>query len=649
VRISSQSKVWFALLASVLWLGTPGPAGAFELFGIKLFGGDEADADAEPIGEPQPYGVEFSVAPDDGGIEATLQGASTLWKDRDEPASGSAGLIAKAKGDYRTILNALYATGRYGGSISITIDGREAADLAPDAAMAETAAVAVRIDPGPLFTFGEARIDNPAPPAAERGDRVDDPRDEGFAPGEVARSPVIVKAGRLATEAWRQQGHAKARIAEQRITAAHDRQEVDATLVVEPGRRASYGPVTVEGEEHMDPAFVAWMTGLEPGDEYDPDDLTRASDRLNRLDVFRAVRLQEADLIGDDGLLPIAVILQERPLRRFGVGGSYSSVDGFGVEAFWLHRNLFGKAERLRVEAKVAGIGADVGSSRGGSSRFDPADFTYRVGASFVKPGVYTPDTDFVANLYGDREVLEPYTRTAVTGEAGLTHLFTETLSGRVLLNGGRSRFDDDFGRRDFMHAGILGGLTLDTRENRTDPKGGIFAEILVDPFYEFEYGNFTSRFTAEGRTYFAFGEDSPIVLAGRLKIGSVVGAPVSEVAPDKLFFAGGGGSVRGYAYRNIGIVSPTGGVAGGRSLIEGSLELRARITETIGVVAFADAGYVGADSFPRFNEDLRIGVGAGLRYLTGFGPIRLDVGVPLDPRPGDPDFAFYVGIGQAF
>src|SRR5690606_25667518 len=107
-------------------------------------------------------------------------------------------------------------------------------------------------------------------------------------------------------------------------------------------------------------------------------------------------------------------------------------------------------------------------------------------------------------------------------------------------------------------------------------------------------------------------------------------------------------GSVRGYAYRNIGVETPDG-IVGGRSLIEGSAEIRARVTQSIGVVGFVDAGYVSSESFPDFSEDLKLGAGVGLRYLTGLGPIRLDVAVPLDPGPDDPDFAFYVGIGQAF
>jgi translocation and assembly module TamA len=194
----------------------------------------------------------------------------------------------------------------------------------------------------------------------------------------------------------------------------------------------------------------------------------------------------------------------------------------------------------------------------------------------------------------------------------------------------------------------LLGGLTFDNRDNPADATRGYYLDGTIEPFAEFEYGNFATRFLGEARAYYGFGAENTLVAAGRLKLGSIVGAPISELPPDKLFFAGGGGSVRGYGYRTIGV--PVGlEVIGGRSLIEASAELRARVSKSIGLVGFVDAGYVGAESFPDFDEELRVGVGAGLRYQTGLGPIRLDVAVPLDPGPEDPDLAFYVGIGQAF
>ncbi len=632
----------------------PAPASAFELFGIHLWG-ERKDPNADVIGDPQPYTVEITVSGENDDIEGAVRGASTLWADRDRPASGEAGLIAKARGDYKRLLYALYGQGRYGPTISILVDGREAANLPPDTVLSSPASVVVSVDPGPEFRFGETKIVNRASPPVDEDDEVDLPEDQGFEPGEVARSGAVIAAGRLSVEAWRQQGHPKAEVANQRVEAAHDRDIVDAELTIDPGARAVYGPVSVSGTDRMDPEFVAFMTGLEPGVEYDPDDLKRASDRLTRLDVFRAARLQEAEAINPDGTLPISVIVQERPLRRFGFGASYSTVDGAGVEAYWLHRNLFGHAERLRLDAKVAGAG---GAGTAGGFNADPTELTYRVGATFTKPGIYTPDTDFVASLFGDREVLLPYTRTGVNAQVGFTHLFTEDLSARLFAEGGYDQFLEeafDDREREFVSAGFLAGLTYDGRNDKTNATEGYYLDLVARPYYEFEYGNPTMQMTAEGRTYFGFGEDDPFVLAGRLKIGTIFGAPLDETAPDRLFFAGGGGSVRGYAYRNIGIPvvdengDETDDVSGGRSLIEGSVEARVKVTKAIGLVGFVDAGYVGADSFPAFNEDLKIGAGVGLRYQTGLGPIRLDVAMPVDPNENDPDFAFYVGIGQAF
>jgi len=322
------------------------------------------------------------------------------------------------------------------------------------------------------------------------------------------------------------------------------------------------------------------------------------------------------------------------------------------VEGYWLHRNLFGHAEQLRFDAKVAGIGADVVNRTGDeeqNSRFDPTAFTYRVGATFTRPGVFTPDTNFIASLFGDREVLDAYTRTAVTAQVGFNHIFSEELSGSLFLSGGPSRFNDDLGERDFLTVGLPATLTYDTRDNKVDATEGYFIEAMVEPFLEFNYSNLVARGTLEGRTYYGFGEDNRIVAAGRLKIGTLAGAEIGEIPPDRLFFAGGGGSVRGYEYRGIGVETEDGGLTGGRSLIEGSAELRARVTDSIGLVGFVDAGYVGEDSIPNFGEDLKVGAGVGLRYLTGLGPIRGDVAIPLNPGKDDPSFAFYIGIGQAF
>ncbi|MGX1308205.1 translocation and assembly module TamA [Amorphus suaedae] len=628
-----------AVLVAGLWIPAfTAPAAAFELFGHTFFGSKKTDPE-EIIGEPQPYTVTFEVTGDDSGIEKTLKNASRLWQDREKPASGAAGLLAKARGDYSGIVYSLYGEARYGGTVSITVDGRQAADLPPDTRLAENADVRITVDPGPLFLFDETRIANRAPPATNRRDAVATPESAGFASGQPARSRTILRAEQLEISAWRQQGYAKAKAGPRRVVAEHPTKTIDAEIDMQPGRKAYFGQTTVTGTEKMDPAFVSYMADLKPGAEFDPDDVKRANDRLARLGVFRAMQIQEAPEIGPDGSLPMTVVVQERKLHRIGLGGTYSTIDGIGLETYWLHRNLFGRAEQLRIEGRVANF----------ENNADPQDFTYRAGATFTKPGVGTPDTNFTTSAYFEREVLDPYTKTGVNGQAGFTRLFGNELTAKAYVTGSRAQFEDNvYGTRDFTTAGFLGALTFDNRNNPVNATHGVYVDVTALPFYEFDYANMASRFTGEARGYLPIGADDRLVIAGRAKIGTVVGPSIDELPPDILFFAGGGGSVRGYPYRSIG-VDVGSNVVGGKSLVEGSVELRGRFTDTIGAVAFLDAGLVGADSTPDFDQDVKMGAGVGLRYFTSLGPIRLDVAVPLEKDADDPSVAFYVGIGQAF
>lgn len=633
---SSGTRIAAGLALSVALASGP-PAHALEIFGVTIFK-SRAERDREAvIADPQRYTVAFNVTGGDRATEKELKAASTLWNRRKSPASGAAGLIATARSDYRALLGALYRQGRYGGVIRIEIDGRDATGLPPDTILPDPVAVAVTIDPGPVFRFGEAQIVNAAPTPREAGDIVEDPRKAGFASGETASSASVKKAAALAVMAWRQQGYPKARIADQQITADHATQTVDAVLTVDPGEKAHYGSLAVEGTARLDPGFVAFMAGLEPGREYDPNDLSRASKRLARLDVFNSQRFVESDAVGAGGELPIKLVVQERKPRRIGAGATLSTADGLGIEGYWIHRNLLGKAERLRIDARVAGIGRSA----------NPRNFDYLLGATFTKPGILTPDTSLELSAKGEREVLPAYRRTAGEGRIGVSHLFSDRLSGQAALAFEHARIDDGFGTRIFTLVGLPAGLAWDSRDNAADATRGFFLSGEVEPFHEFRFSNTAMRAVGEIRAYRSLDGDSRLVAAGRVKAGLLSGIPIAQAPPDKLFFSGGGGSVRGYGYKSIGVLT-AGVLTGGLSQFEMSAELRFRATDTLGVVAFADAGTVGSALAPNFST-LRYGAGFGVRYFTGLGPIRLDIAFPLNRRPGDPRFAIYAGMGQAF
>ncbi len=620
------------------------PADAFSLFGIHLWG-DSEQAEGFEIIDPLPYTVTLEISHDSDSLKGPLEQASSLWTDRDTPASGVGGLLSKARGDYRRLLAALYDRGYYGPYISIEAAGQEVAGLTLAATFPENVPIAIRVDPGPRFQFGAVRIVNEPTWSKDAIATGATPDGIGFRTGQPARATVIEQASRLSIERWRQLAHAKARETDRKVIANHATSQLDATLAIDPGREARYGPTSVTGTTRTDPDFIAFMAALPEGDRFDPDVVQAGQDRLNRLGIFRSLRIEEAPEILPDGSLPMLVRVEDRRPRSFGVGGTVSTIDGIGVQAFWQHRNLFGRAEQLRYYVNIDGLGAT----------YDPQDYDYTIGVSFTKPGVYTPDTSFVTGLEAAKADYDTYNEESVTGSVGLTQLFGTKLTGSALLQVSKARYEDGFGTRNFLTYAVVANGTYDRRDDPLDAHRGFFLAAEAQPFYEAEYGNPAVRGTLEGRTYHSLLSDERLTLAGRLLFGSYLGPSTAESPPDMLFFAGGGGSVRGYEYQSIGVQSLREDdgetfVVGGRGIINASAEARYRFgSSDWGAVGFIDSALVTQGAAFSGEDDLRTGAGLGVRYYTPIGVIRLDVARALNPRPQDPAVAFYIGIGQAF
>jgi translocation and assembly module TamA len=606
------------------------PAAAFEIFGIKFFEDDEEDAGDIALIDPLSYDAALILTPDTPNVRREIERASKLLRDQDRPALGRAGLLSSANGDYGNVLSALYKTGHYGGTVSILINGREASELPLDVALSGTVGIAIRVTPGPIYNFKTVSVKN-----APQG--LDSP-EYGLIAGAAANSDAIGDTAFAAVEAWREAGHARARVNNVDVTADHASRTVDASIDIDPSILVRYGRVTPEGTREIDPEFITYMVDLRLGRVYSSAEIADARRRLLKLDTFSRVAITEADDLNPDGTLDFTVELEDRAPRRIGTGVSVSSIDGLGVEGFWLHRNLFGRAERLRFDASVSRIGRSI----------DPGDYNWDVGVSFIRPGTISPDTDFQLTASAERELADNYDARALSLSAGLVTVINEELSYDAAFVLERSFTRDDLGERDFITYGIKAGATYDTRDDPLDAKSGYYIDLEAFPFREVEFGNTGLRTTAELRAYRTLDEDGRFTLAGRAKLGSLIGVPSDEAPNSSLFFSGGGGSVRGFAFRSNGVDIGTDTV-GGRSLIEFSTELRTELTDAWGVVGFVDAGIVSASETPDFSIDPSVGVGIGVRYKTGIGPIRLDLARGLDRASDDPVIGIYIGLGQAF
>lgn len=634
----------FAALPCLLLL--PQPARAFEIFGFEFF--SKKDKAAEGVIDPLNYTVTLSVLPEIEDLKEDLEKASTLVSDEDQPVSGSLGLLSKAKNDRKRLVASLYENGRYDGVVTISIEGRDIDELAPDAEFgAGPVPVTITVDPGQEFTLGDVAITANGVPV--------DPTTFDLASGSSAASTRLLAQEARLLEALRNEGRPFVAVTQRDVVADSNTGRLDYTLGISPGDPVPFGTTFVDGARDVDPGFIAYMADIEPGKTFSPEDLKLARERLLGLDVFSSVTVREGTGQAADGTLPVQVEVGERKFKYYGVGATYSNTEGAGVSGYWGNRNLFGRAENLRLDASVSRIGATALSD----TVRQTDEFDYKASAVFKKPGVLGPDSVYVGSIEATSEHPLAYDRRSIAATSGVQYKLTKEQTIEARIRGEYEEITDYLGDADYLIASVPITYTYDGRDDKLNPTSGFFAKLYAEPSYELENAQPFVKTRIDASTYLSLTESNRFVLAGRVAYGTIFGADLQDIPNDRRFYAGGGGSVRGYQFQTIGPFFPDfnrpGGDSsfndtpiGGLSLFEASAEVRIGITENIQIVPFVDAGTVSDDLVPDFGE-MKIGAGVGARYLTSFGPIRVDVGIPLDPGSRDASYQIYAGIGQAF
>ena len=537
-------------------------------------------------------------------------------------------LLAAALSDYRTLVQVLYDAGHFAPVVDIRLDGREAARIDPINPPRRIDEIEITVDVGPLFTFGRTEI-VPLPQDS------DTELPQGFASGAPASTGAIRDAANSGIRAWRRAGHAKATLGPQRITADHRKATLDARLTIRPGQRLRFGDMAVSGPSRVREDVIRKIAGFPKGETYHPDLITRSAARLRRTGTFSSVSFQEAEKAQPDGTINFTATVEDMPPRRLTFGAEVSSTEGLSFTTSWMHRNLFGGAEKLRFEARISGIG--------GSDDIDG-----RVALRLDRPATLGPDDNIFYMTEAESLDQEHFTAVHGMGGIGVRRVYSDQLYGEAVLGFDSILATDAFGKRRFKYVFASLRAEFDGRDSATEPSKGLFMSGRVSPFFGADGGDPGIQVTLDARSYLGLGEDDRIILAGRAQLGSVIGPSHSGTSPTMLFFSGGGGTVRGHEYQSLG-VPVAGGTAGGRGFLALSGEIRGRVTDKISVVGFYDHAYVDADSFITSSSTSHSGAGLGLRYsIAGIGSIRVDLAYPV--TGGNEDGAqLYIGIGQAF
>ena len=500
---------------------------------------------------------------------------------------------------------------------------------------------AVRIilgaDPGEQYRF--AAVSLPGLEAA--GEDVAGLRDR-FA--VKSGDPVIasdVIAGELALRtALGEEGFAEARIGGQDIEINHETHLATLTLPVDPGPVGRFGKITVTGEPPFSAHHVGVIARFKRGDPFrrsDVDDLRRA------LINTGLVSVAEVRTVPVDGgrTIDLAVRLEEAPSHTIAGELGYGTGEGARLEASWTDRNFFNPEGALTLRG-IIGTSEQLAGAQFRRNNFLQRDQVLNIiaSASHRKFDAYEARTIL---LSGNIERQSNFIWQKV---------WTWTAGPEFLLTDERGVFDpsEEKSTRTFGIAAFPASLGYDGSDSLLDPTRGFRLLGRVSPEASAHGGQFVyGRIQFDASAYRPVSDN--VVMAGRIRLGSIVGAGLFDIAPSRRFYSGGGGSVRGYGYQRLGPRDVDDDPIGGRGLAEFALEARIRLKQfggNFGIVPFFDGGSLTTKTLPSFSN-LRLAAGLGARYYSSFGPIRVDVGVPLNRQKGDGLIAVTVSLGQAF
>jgi translocation and assembly module TamA len=586
--------------------------------------------------------VLVELPPGSEDLRSTIERDSLTFTLEDVAPGSAQDYIAAARSDYQRILTVLYAEGRYGGTISILIDGREAAGILPLDAPDRINQIRIIVEPGPLFTFGRADV-GPLPAGTLLP--------ESFATGETARSGTIGDAVQAGVESWQDAGHAKAAPGDQQIRALHEQDVLDVSVTLQPGPILTFGTLTVTGNEAVRTERILAIAGLPTGQVFSPQDVQDAADRLRRTGAFASVVVVESETISPGNTLDFTLNVNEMPPRRIGFGAEYSTLDGLSLNGFWLHRNLLGGAEELRIEAEVTGLQSGVEALE---SRTGGTDATLQ--ATLTRPGTFRPDTDLEFALALERLDEPNYQLDSFGIGVGLTRYVSDDLTYEGQVELVTVREETEIGVRNYTLLVLPLNAELDRRDEPLDAKSGYYINLEASP-YASVLGESDNgiQLVAETRYYYSIGPR--LTFAGRGQIGSLISRNLDSAPANFLFYSGGTGTVRGESYNSLGVTvdtidangDPVTIVTGGASFLGAQLEARIGVTDGFSVVGFYDGGFVDSASMPSTNGEYHAGAGIGVRYATPIGPIRLDIATPAYGDDAGQSVEFYLGIGQAF
>jgi translocation and assembly module TamA len=624
--------------------------------------------------DPQSYKVEM-IATGIGSLDETLHAASDLISLEGTAPVSPFGLIARARAEVDRLKTVVESYGYYQSTVTIKVEGLalnnpDLADVLTALPKGRDAKVAISFELGPLYHLGKVTLDGKLPPAAAGLFTLKS--------GDPAVATEVLAAGARLLAGLKDRGYAFATV--DPPVAYEDQSEpiLDVSFHVDPGASVTIGEIRIEGLKRVHEKLVRHRLTLHSGQQFSSKAIEAARRDLLVLGPFAAINVEVGNAVDHTGGVPVTFDFRERKRHAVSLSAAYSTDLGGSGGVSWTDRNVFGNAEQLKISANVLNLGGSASSGIG-----------YDTSAKFTIPDFHHRDQSLQITVGALNQSLVAYDQRAVTSSVTLARKVSTVWTVSV----GVATAEEKILQEEVNYNYTLVSLPLNVSYDSTnlaspldDPVHGMRAGLSLTPTVSLGRPDAVEPVSASSGTaaapisasqleaeealghanatfiitqikasaYFDLNElgltnPGRSVLAVRGQAGVALGASEFSLPPDQRFYGGGSGTIRGYKYQGIGPLFPDQNPIGGISFSAGSLEMRQRFGASWGAAAFIDGGQVGATLKP-LSGKFAVGAGAGVRYYTPIGPIRLDVAVPTRRYSADDDaFEVYVGLGQAF
>jgi translocation and assembly module TamA len=639
--------------------------------------------------DPQSYKVDMAST-NDSDMNATLKATSDLIALRTTAPVGPFALIGRARSDLGRLKTVLESYGYYQSYVALTIDGLPIddptlGDELTQKAKGDDARIKITFSIGPLYHVRKVEIDGDIP----------QPLRDGFdlKTGAPAVAASVLAAGESLQTALEDLGYAFAQVDPPVAHEIPAERVLDVSFHVVTGAKVQIGEIRFRGLKRMRENFVRRRLLVHQGELYGATKVEQARKDLLALGVFTSVTVQLGTKADSGGQVPLTFRVRERLLHAVSLNAAYSTDLGGSAGVTWTHRDLSGKADQLILGANILNLGGSASNGIG-----------YDLSAKYLLPEFGHRNQTLQLAVQALNQSLAAYDQKAITFGATLTRkltsIWTVSLGVTAQLEriGQESQFQRecpatgcqnlDDGEQVIAGCGAPGciqtifnplrqkttytllALPMSVQYNTTgldspieDATHGIRASLSEAPTLSFGGGGAKFFITQASFNFYLDLHDLRInpdagrsVVALRALAGLAQGAGQLSLPPDQRFYAGGSGTVRGYQYQSVGPLFHDGNPIGGTAINAGTVEYRQRIGRNLGFAVFLDGGQVSENVDP-FGASLRFGAGAGVRYYTPIGPIRLDFALPIQRRRSDEAphnyiddaFEIYIGLGQAF